>query len=188
MDLLIGAISVIGIVAYIALPSSYLTRGYCVFWDWRVLAPYLVANCLIGVAYYAIPLILARFGKALADVPSWVVQLFIVFIFLCGSGHFVKMLMVFWPLQWVEVAVDSLTAVASLGTAIALPVGCRYLLNRPTRAQLEATIADLRQVSIQIETANNSQADRLQGVAERLNEAINRLTVVEAQTLGVAHD
>jgi hypothetical protein len=118
--------------------SGWMPHGYCVEWDWRLLGPFIAANALITLAYFAIPVLLFVYLRRAKhdDLPPWTVWAFITFILCCGAGHLVKVITIWFPWYWLATSVDWLTAVFSVATACALPVAGHAILSRPSRDEL----------------------------------------------------
>lgn len=176
-----------------------MSRGYCVHWNWSFLMPYIIANSVIGVAYFGIPSLLAYYLKkqGAKDQPIWITVCFIAFIILCGTGHWIEVVNVFHPMYGPMLVVDGLTALASIGTAIALPFGIAHLLATPSRQALQAVIDDMNGVKVQVEKAVEAiepvsvpHADEimgtLQGIHSRLTGMIERTEVLTYRRTGDA--
>src|SRR5581483_726459 len=103
--------------------SDYLPHGYCYLWDWKLLSVHLVSDLLIGLSYLSISFsvwyLLRRFRRHLPF--HWVYIAFGVFIAACGITHFMEVVVLWFPAYWVSGLIKGITAVASVGTAVALP-------------------------------------------------------------------
>lgn len=101
-----------------------------------------VANCLIGLSYYSIPLALVYFVRRQRDLKfNWIFRMFGMFIFACGTTHFISVVDIWHPVYRVDAAVLAWTAGISVATAIVLwPLLPRALAfleqNRAGRLQL----------------------------------------------------
>jgi signal transduction histidine kinase/ActR/RegA family two-component response regulator len=82
-----------------------------------------VSDVLIGIAYICISVTLAFVVyRARHQIPfQWMVVAFGVFIIACGVTHFMEVLTLWTPVYWLAGDVKVITAMASVGTAIALP-------------------------------------------------------------------
>jgi signal transduction histidine kinase/ActR/RegA family two-component response regulator len=102
---------------------GYMPHGHCYLWQPRLLALHGVSDLLIGIAYLAISLTLAYLvHRARNHIPfQWMVLAFGLFIVACGVTHFMEVLTLWTPLYWLAGDVKVVTAMASVGTAVALP-------------------------------------------------------------------
>src|SRR5436305_10546240 len=92
-------------------------------WNTKLLSLHMVSDLLIGLSYVSISFILwyivRRFRR---HVPfHWMYIAFGVFIVACGFTHFMEVIVLWFPYYWTAGAVKAVTAVASVGTAMALP-------------------------------------------------------------------
>ena len=103
--------------------SGYMPHGHCYLWQPRLLALHGVSDLLIGIAYLAISLTLAYLVYRARDhIPfHWMVLAFGLFIVACGMTHFMEVLTLWTPVYWLAGDVKVVTAMASVGTAVALP-------------------------------------------------------------------
>ncbi len=103
--------------------SDYLPHGYCYLWDWKLLSVHLVSDLLIGLSYVSISFsvwyLLRKFRRHLPF--HWVYIAFGVFIAACGVTHLMEVIVLWFPAYWVSGTIKGITAVASVGTAVALP-------------------------------------------------------------------
>ena len=87
----------------------------------------IACDFLIMLAYYALPIMLMalyaarpRSNRWQYSIHSWVLVLFTIFIFACGTTHLFEIVTMFKPWYWAALVVKGVTALASLGTAWAL--------------------------------------------------------------------
>ncbi len=122
--------------------SSFLPHGYCLSWDPLLLWTLVVANCLIGLSYYSIPLALIYFVRQQRDLKfNWIFRMFGMFIFACGTTHFISVVDIWHPIYRLDAAVLAWTAGISVATAIVLwpllPKALAFLeQSRASRLQL----------------------------------------------------
>lgn len=123
--------------------AAFMPHGYCLNWTPEIVCPYVLANVAIGLAYWMIPFSLLwifREPRAGNRISKWFALGFAVFIFACGTGHFLKAVVIWFPVYWLETYWDILTAAASLYVAVGLLIWSRYLArvlsDQPTREKL----------------------------------------------------
>ncbi len=96
-----------------------------------------IANGLIAVSYASIPVFLVVFKARRKDLPfSWVLFLFGAFILACGTTHFVHVVGLWRPVDAWQAAVDTVCALASVGTAVVLWPLLPRILALPSPEQL----------------------------------------------------
>jgi PAS domain S-box-containing protein len=128
---------VVGVVVALLLPfafwpslitkatsSDFLAHRYCYANDPQLVWTNVVSDCVIALSYLAISATLALLvHRARRDIPfSWVFLAFGLFIVACGCTHLMEAVTVWLPLYWLSADVKIVTAVASLTTAISLPM------------------------------------------------------------------
>lgn len=102
--------------------SSFMPHGHCYLWKPEILWVQVISNSSIGLAYVAIAAALAYLVRKGQYVPFKGAALaFGVFIVTCGMTHFFDVYLIWDPVYWADSAVRSVTAVASVGTALMLP-------------------------------------------------------------------
>src|SRR3954447_16449915 len=129
-------------------PTTGLASQGAVFnWDPYLLLLHLLSDVSIGLAYVAISLTLIIFAhRAGKRVPFlWAFVAFGVFIISCGLTHFMAAVTLWEPVYWVAGGVKYVTALASVGTAIAVPP----LVPRALTLVEEARVSDQRREQLQ---------------------------------------
>jgi len=103
--------------------SGYMPHGHCYLWQPTLVALHGISDVLIGIAYLCISVTLAYVVyRARHQIPfQWMVVAFGVFIIACGVTHFMEVLTLWTPVYWLAGDIKVITAMASVGTAIALP-------------------------------------------------------------------
>ena len=137
--------------------SSFMPHGMCFLWDPRLLGVHVVADALIAVAYFSIPVFLIWVLRKRGDLPfSWLLGMFALFIVSCGMTHIMSIWVIWHPDYWAEGAVKWVTAVASVGTALMLiPLTPRILsIRSPEQAQ---SLLDRLSREGTVETLNHLQ-------------------------------
>lgn len=139
--------------------NSFMPHGICYLWKPGLVGLHLVSDAIIALSYFSIPITLVYIIRKRKDLPfSWVFALFAAFIISCGSGHVMDIWTLWHPNYWLSGYIRAITALVSIGTAIALIDLVPAILSLPSPAQLEE-------------------------VNRRLNEKIQEKTAIEAELL-----
>jgi signal transduction histidine kinase len=109
-----------------ARPNSFFhPHGYCYLWQPALVGAHVTSDLLIGLSYLAISITLAYLvmrARQRQGIPfSRMFLAFGAFIIACGATHFVEVWTLWQPVFWTAADVKIVTAIASVGTAIALP-------------------------------------------------------------------
>ncbi|MET0286036.1 MAG: ATP-binding protein [Polyangiales bacterium] len=128
--------------------AAFMPHGHCYLWTPALVWTESLSNLLIGLSYVAISSMLALFVGGVRSLPfRWAYVAFGVFIISCGITHFIDVLTIWQPRYWLDALMRSVTAVASLGTALMLP---RLL---PQAKQLAKASVAARERGIALEMA-----------------------------------
>ena len=126
--------------------SDFMPHGHCYLWKPEILWLHVVSDGVITSAYYFIPLALVYFVRKRKDLPfNWMFLLFGVFIFACGTTHVMEIWTVWHGTYRLAGVIKAITAVASVGTALALVPLIPQALALPSPAQLRAANAKLEE-------------------------------------------
>lgn len=124
--------------------DSLLPHGYCFLWQSNLLWLHVVSDSIIALAYFTIPIALNYLVKKREDLSfGWMVVLFGVFILFCGFTHILNIWNIWNPDYWVSGLIKSMTAIASIATAILLWRLIPAALNLPSHDQLIQANSDL---------------------------------------------
>lgn len=165
--------------------SGFVPHGYCLQWSPGLIWSYVIADAVIALSYYSIPVALWIFVRRRTDLPfSWLFLMFAVFILACGTTHLISILDIWQPVYWLDASVKTLTAAASLATAVVIWPLMPKALALPSPMQLDQANRDLvREIAARQEAENQLRAlthELEQRVATRtvefesVNEALRR--------------
>lgn len=184
--------------------TELMPHGMCFLWDPVLLGVHVMADAVIALAYFSIPLALVYFSNKGGTLPfKYLFGLFSAFIFACGLTHLLSIWTVWNPDYYLEGFVKVFTAGISLVTAIVLwPVVYKVLalpnlfvlqdVNRRLEQEIdrrrnieEALLAqadDLKHTNEELEDLNRHLCGRELRMLE-LKQEVNRLS----QSLGLPH-
>ncbi|QHT68470.1 PAS domain S-box protein [Rhodocytophaga rosea] len=101
--------------------GDFMPHGHCYFWESDILWTHVVSDGLIGISYFVIPLCLIFIARRRIDIQyRWMLVLFGIFIYSCGTTHLMNIITVWNPLYRLEGIIKVITAISSVGTAFAL--------------------------------------------------------------------
>ena len=127
--------------------NDYLPHVFCYLRRPALVWTHVAADSLIGLAYLAISVTLVYLVyKARRDIPfHWIFLAFGLFIIACGGTHFMEVVTIWKPVYVFSAAVKIFTALASLMTAVVLPLNVPTILTLARRAKAsEQVTATLR--------------------------------------------
>ncbi|MEO6890266.1 MAG: histidine kinase dimerization/phospho-acceptor domain-containing protein, partial [Ktedonobacteraceae bacterium] len=103
---------------------NFQPHGMCYLWQPNLVTLHVGSDALIGLAYVSISATLAYLVyKTRHDIPfQWVFIAFGIFIIACACTHFLEIWTLWNATYWLSGSVKLITAVASVATAIALPL------------------------------------------------------------------
>jgi PAS domain S-box-containing protein len=146
------------------LSADFMPHVYCLRLP-EVIRLFVVSNAGIALAYFAIPPTLLFFVRKRRDIAfSWMFLLFGLFILACGTTHILDIVTLWVPVYRLDVVIRTVTAVASIGTALMLVRILPEAIQLPNPEQLRSEISKRIESQRQLEILNRELEDR---VAER---------------------
>jgi signal transduction histidine kinase len=145
--------------------SDWPARWRCGYWSdfhgWM----YIIADLMIWLAYFLIPLVILRYALRRKNIQFYKAYLlFAAFILLCGATHFLDALMFWVPLYRVNAVVRLITGIVSLITVYHLIKLLPIASKLRTTAELEAEISQRERAEHQLEAANRKLAESNKGL------------------------
>ena len=128
--------------------ANFLPHGTCYLWNRPLVWLHLTSDVLIWLSYIAISGTLVYLERRMRkDIPfQWVFLAFGAFIVACGFTHLMEVIVLWKPVYWLSGSVKVVTAIASVGTAIALP----SLVPKIIAMIQTAKVSDERERSLEI--------------------------------------
>lgn len=132
---------------------GFMPHGMCYLWHPDVLTLHVVSDALIALAYFSIPIMLVRLLQRRPDLPfQGAFVMFAVFIVSCALTHVMSIVVIWWPLYWIDGALKAVSAIASVGTAIMLVPLLPRALTLRSPAELEKLNERLEETLAESET------------------------------------
>ena len=160
--------------------QTLLPHGYCFSWQKDLVLLHVVANVLIAVAYFTIPVTLWTFVRRRTDLsfgPIFV--MFGVFIMACGITHIMDVWTLWHPDFWLDGWLRLMTAGVSIATAIMLWRLIPIALSLPSpeslsqaNTELKAEIARRKQYETELRALNSQMKQQIEEL-EALSYAIS---------------
>lgn len=108
------------------------SHGFCLLWNDTIILWSIITNGLIALTYYLIPIVLYTVAVATNfKIPKNyknTLLAFAAFIFFCGTGHLLDILLIWVPWYWFKIYWDGATAISNIVALIFLsPVAKRFV-------------------------------------------------------------
>jgi PAS domain S-box-containing protein len=190
-------------------PQDYMPHGMCFLWQPELIGLHVASDSAIALAYYSIPIALGYFVWKRTDLafPS-IFVLTSLFILACGTTHVMGVWTLWFPDYRLDGGIKAITALLSIGTAIAIWQVMPRALALPSTAQLvranqllageidqrQRAEAALREANAELERRVAARTAELQGEVfqRRSTEATLRTSeerwrsMFEASAVGIA--
>ena len=147
--------------------GGFMPHGQCYRWTPGIVWLHVVADALITLAYFSIPISLARFLTKRWDSDfRWIYLCFGTFILACGTTHLLEIWNIWHADYWLSGFAKALTAAVSLPTAYFVVKLLPVALSLPSPSALQRVNA-----ALSAEVASRKEAE------ERLRELAGQLEV-----------
>jgi signal transduction histidine kinase/CheY-like chemotaxis protein len=174
-----------------AFSNGSYAHGYCLLWRPELIWTHVIADAVIALAYFSIPVALITLIRRRRDLDfGWVFWCFAVFILACGCTHLIAIWTLWQPVYWLEAAVKVVTAVASIATAILLWPLLPKAIALPSPHKLSAANAELAAIIAERDVALKELREQI-AQREEIEAALlqsQKLEAVGQLTGGIAHD
>src|SRR6202047_2479909 len=130
--------SMTSFLSWLMSPQDYMPHGMCFLWQPELIGLHVASDSAVALAYYSIPIALAYFVVKRTDLafPS-IFVLTALFIVACGTTHVMGVWTLWFPDYRIDGGIKAVTALLSVGTAIAIWQVMPLALALPSTAQLE---------------------------------------------------
>src|ERR1700738_1471 len=133
-----GSHAMTSFFSWLLSPQDYMPHGMCFLWQPELIALHVASDSAIALAYYSIPVALGYVLWQRTDLafPAFFV-LTSLFILACGTTHLMGIWTLWFPDYRVDGGIKAVTALLSIGTAIAIWKVMPLALALPSTGQLE---------------------------------------------------
>jgi diguanylate cyclase (GGDEF)-like protein/PAS domain S-box-containing protein len=101
--------------------AGFMPHGYCLTWSKQLLVTMVVANGVVALAYFSIPIALYRLVRLQPHLGHrGIFLMFSAFIFACGTTHVMGIVNIWFPFYRLDAAIMAITAGVSMATALML--------------------------------------------------------------------
>ena len=134
--------------------SDYMAHGFCFSWEPGLVWLHVTSDVVTGLAYYVITAAMIYFAVKRRDVPFiWIFLIFALFIFACGTTHFLAAYTVYRPDYWIEGYVKAITALVSIAAAVVYIPRIPQAIGMPS---LVTTLAEVQRLNSELENKKDS--------------------------------
>jgi len=169
-------------------PQDYMPHGMCFLWQPELIALHVASDSAIALAYYSIPIALIYFVNKRTDLAfPTIFVLTGLFILACGTTHIMGVWTLWFPDYRLDGGIKAVTALLSIGTAIAIWKVMPLALALPSTAQLEQAnkalgeeIGHRQRAEVALREANAELERRVAERTANLQEEVVRRRGTEA--------
>ena len=162
--------------------THYIPHGHCYLWQIPLVWLHVVADSLIALAYFSIPIMLVYFVRKREDIPfKRVFVLFSAFILSCGTTHIMGIITLWYPFYWISGVIKGITALISVLTALELFPLIPKALALPSPHSLEILNREISQLNSDLEQRVQERTNALETINQELikhNQQMCKLTEV----------
>src|SRR5271166_5839362 len=162
--------------------QNFMPHGMCLLWQPTLLALHVLSDSTIAVAYYTIPFALIYFTSRRQDLafrPIFVLTG--AFILACGTTHVMGVVTLWYPAYWLDGTIKLITALVSIGTAVAMWWAMPSALALPSTEQLAKANGLLEQEIRERQRAESALLDANVGLETRVAARTAELEAEVAQ-------
>jgi PAS domain S-box-containing protein len=126
------------------LSLDFMPHGFCYMWDPRIVWLNVIADGLIALSYYCIPIVIVYFIRKNRNLPfNFIFWMFGTFILACGTTHLMEIWNIWHGNYLIAGVIKAITAAVSLLTALMLIPLVPRAISLPERAHLQETNRNL---------------------------------------------
>jgi PAS domain S-box-containing protein len=175
-------------LSWLLSPQDYMPHGMCFLWQPELIALHVTSDSATALAYYSIPIALGYFVWKRTDFafPS-IFILTSLFILACGTTHIMGVWTLWFPDYRLDGAIKAVTALLSVGTAVAIWHVMPLALALPSTAQLERVnqrlggeIDQRQRAEAALREANSELERRVAARTAELQDEVLRRRATEA--------
>ena len=139
---------------------AFMPHGHCFLWTPALLKLFILAESMIALSYFAIPLALTFFAWRRPDSPyKPMLWLFGTLITLCGATHLMSLWNIWNSAYWLEAILKLLTGLVSMATVITLYPLIPRALHLPSPGDLATANAALREKIRELQQTQSALVD-----------------------------
>src|SRR5258708_13113065 len=165
-----------------------MPHGMCFLWQPELIALHVASDSAIALAYYSIPIALIYFVNKRTDLAfPTIFVLTGLFILACGTTHIMGVWTLWFPDYRLDGGIKAVSALLSIGTAIAICKVMPLALALPSTAQLEQAnkalgeeIGHRQRAEVALREANAELERRVAERTANLQEEVLRRRGTEA--------